>query len=242
MYITCFFFSLLNRLKQESKIVNPSTHITNGAQKLNQRIINEEKFNIKNLLTQSGLNQHHHQTNKPNHNSTGSKNSINRQTETPFNNNNNNNTNSTQDLQKKPTNQQQAAISNKFKLTNNKLQPVKSIKLDLNNNNPNFPRSSINNTHQPTSLVTPLIQQQNNIQSQLLLNQQAALAALTSSAAGGNINSGGNNSLMSLFSNPQLFMAMAAAASTINSNSFNSNINPNGLANGKKSLTFNKNN
>lgn len=149
----------------------------------------------------------------------------------------------------------QTAISNKFKLTNNKLQPVKSSKLDLNNNTKvetNFPRfNPVNHsiTTNPgsssNSLLTPLLQNshQGAIPSQLLLNQQTALAALTASInSNSNGSSSGGNSLMSLFSNPQLFMAMAAAASSMGTPTFNNNIhgnhsNSSGLTNGKKSAT-----
>jgi len=129
-----------------------------------------------------------------------------------------------------------------------KTAPTKPSESDHSNNNNSheYPNSSSNNNINNASLVQSFFNQNNGQpmtnQMNPLFNQQAAMAALSASLfSQGNqstdrvnssnhqstINSNSNNNLMTLFNNPQLFMAMAAAASTLN-----------GSMNGKKPPTL----
>lgn len=125
-----------------------------------------------------------------------------------------------------PLNHPQA---NKFKLTNNKLVKSTPSKSDITTNSTDVNKSNRfpgnNNAtmnHRAASGVP------NNPLLNPMINQQAALAALSASifnqqqstqpqSQEQRVNNQNGSNLMSLFNNPQLFMAMAAAASSMNS-------------------------
>lgn len=125
--------------------------------------------------------------------------------------------------------------------SNNSVKTAKSNSELISNNGEERPSSG--NKRNTNSFNTALQNNQSNIHPQLpnlnaanpLFNQQAAIAALSATLFSQNSapNTGSerpNNNIMSLFNNPQLFMAMAAAASTMNA------VNNSNVTNAKKTL------
>jgi len=209
------------RFKQQQKLVNSSQFLKTQQQQQMQQRHHEDKFNIKNLLGQQPA------LKRP---TTSSRdNTPQRFTPNPVD-----LASPKQALEKrmKPANTSppNSASLNKFKMSNNKLvsKPISSPsssskESDFNSSNHNnrdeYPISSTNNA---TNLAQSLPSQLNP-----LFSQQAAMAALSASlfsqsnqpshqANTAVSNHGNASNLMSLFNNPQLFMAMAAAASTLN--------------------------